>query len=148
MDFPRAQILSVHQGYAIVSVAPGTACPRCAAGKGCGAGLISAADRHREIKASLADGSLLKAGDRVALAIPAADLLRGAAFAYGLPLAGMVLALAVARLLHGPLPDLVAVLVAAGGLAAAWAGSRISLQRAQCYLRFQPEIVTDHDEVV
>ena len=148
MDFPRAQILSVHQGYAILSVAAGAACPRCAAGKGCGAGLISAADRHREIRVSFADGSQLKAGDRVALAIPAADLLRGAAYAYGLPLAGMVSALAVARLLQGPLTDLAAVLVAAGGLAAAWTVSRISLQRPHCFLRFHPEIVTGNDEVM
>ena len=145
MDFPRGQILSVHQGYAIVSVAP-AACPRCEAGKGCGAGLISAVDRHREIKVPLADGSLLKTGDPVALAIPAADLLRAAVYAYGLPLAGMVLALAVVRLLHGPLTDLAAVLVAAIGLAAAWTGSRLSLQRPQCFLRFQPEIVTHNDE--
>ncbi len=145
MDLPRGQILSVHQGYAIVSVAP-AACPRCAVGKGCGAGLISAANRQSEIKVPLADGSLLKKGDRVALAIPAADLLRGAVYAYGLPLAGMVLALAMARLLQGPLTDLAAVLVAAAGLAVAWAGSRLSLQRRQCLSRFQPEIVIHNDE--
>jgi sigma-E factor negative regulatory protein RseC len=148
VDYPRGQILSIHQGYAIVSVAPGAACARCAAGKGCGAGLTAAADRRREIKVPLADGSLLNTGDQVALAIPPADLLRGAVYAYGLPLAGMVLALAIAWLLQGTLTDPVAVLVAAAGLAAAWTGSRLSLQRRQCLLRFQPGIVTPKDEAI
>ncbi len=146
MNFPRAKILAVHNSYAIVSVTPGASCLRCAAGNGCGAGLMSTANRDREIKVPLADGSQFKAGDRVELAIPATGLLRGAVYAYGLPLAGMVLALAIARLMQGALPDLIAVLVAAAGLAAAWAGSRLSLQRAQCFLRFQPEIVSHNDE--
>jgi sigma-E factor negative regulatory protein RseC len=148
VDFPRGHILSLHQGYAIVSVVSGAACARCASGKGCGAGLIAVADRPREIKVPLADGLPLKAGDPVALAIPPADLLRGAIYAYGLPLAGMVFALASARLLQGPLTDLVAVLVAAGGLAVAWTGSRLSLQRPQCFLRFQPVIITRNDEAM
>ena len=146
MDFPRGHILSLHQGYAIVSVVSSAACARCASGKGCGAGLIAAADRPREVKVLLADGSPLKAGDPVALAISPADLLRGAIYAYGLPLTGMVVALAAARLLHGPLTDLVSVLVAAGGLTVAWTASRLSLQRPQCTLRFQPAIVSQNDE--
>jgi sigma-E factor negative regulatory protein RseC len=146
VDFPRAQVLAIHQDYAIVSVDTGATCARCAAGKGCGAGLRSVAERHREIKVPLAAGLQLKAGDEVALAMPAADLLRGAVYAYGLPLAGMVLALAIARLLLGPLPDPVAVLVAGAGLAAAWTGSRLSLRRPRCFVRFQPEIVSRSDE--
>ena len=144
MDISRGQILAVHPGYAIVSVAPGQACPRCAAGKGCGAGLLYAAERPREIRVPLAAGSPLSAGDRVELGIPSAELLRGAIYAYGLPLAGMLLALAIARLLRGPLTDPVAVLAAAGGLATAWAGCRAWLRRPQCVMRLQPGIVIHH----
>ncbi len=107
---------------------------------------MSAADRGREIKVPVADGLHLKAGDQVVLAMPAAELLRAAVYAYGLPLAGIVLALAVARLLQGPLTDSTAVLVAAGGLAMAWIGSRLLLRRPRCFLRFQPEIAYRSDE--
>lgn len=144
MDISRGQILAVHPGYAIVSVAPGQACPRCAAGKGCGAGLLYSAELQREIRVPLAAGSPLRAGDRVELGIPSSELLRAAIYAYGTPLAGMLLALAIAGLLPGPLTDSLAVLAATAGLATAWAGCRAWLSRPQCSMRLQPGIVT-HD---
>lgn len=103
--------------------------------------MMSAGNRRREIRVSTVAESPLEAGDRVELAIAPADLLRGALYAYALPLAGMVLALGIAWLLLGPLTDPVAVTVAAAGLAAAWAGCRLWLGRPRCLSRLQPAIV-------
>jgi sigma-E factor negative regulatory protein RseC len=148
VDYPLAHVLAVYDGRAVVSVAPGVPCARCASGRGCGAGLLSAANRPREIEIAVAAGWHLKPGDRVTLAMSSAELLRSALYAYGLPLAGMVSALAVARLLQGPMTDLVAVLVAGGGLVIACLAGRLLLRRNRCMLRLKPEIVAFHSETV
>jgi sigma-E factor negative regulatory protein RseC len=141
LDFPVAQVLAVHAGRALLSVDGNAACPRCAAGKGCGAGLLSGATRKREVEVAIGNDLQLAEGDQVLLSIPSAGLLRAAACAYGLPLAGTVLALALARLVQGPLPDSVAVGVAAAGLIAGWLGGRRLLRGSPCPEDFEPEIV-------
>jgi sigma-E factor negative regulatory protein RseC len=141
METSDARIVAVHGNRAIVSINAASACPRCAAGQGCGAGLFTGPVRSREIEVAAGSDLRLAVGDQVILSLRDMDLLRAACFAYGLPLAGPLVALAVAWLAWGPLTDAAAVGIASAGLIIGWIGGRFVLQGDRSALRFQPEIV-------
>lgn len=122
-----------------MSVEPSAICARCAAGRGCGAGLFGQRRKPAVIEAKVADGLLLEAGDRVRLEFVPAELVRAAWLAYGLPLAGLVsAALAATRVFPGN--ELAAVVCAALGLVAGAAWGRRSLLRDSCLSRCVPTV--------
>ncbi|HEX5787594.1 MAG TPA: SoxR reducing system RseC family protein [Woeseiaceae bacterium] len=76
---------------ALVAVAGGSGCPRCAEGRGCGAGLLGRR-RDRCIEVPVPPGASLVAGQGVNVYLDGPSLFGAAAVVYGLPLAGAVLA--------------------------------------------------------
>lgn len=106
---------SPEKRVALIAVDPVPACRRCMEGRGCGAGLLYAPGAT-EIAIPAPSGIDLVAGDVVELRLPAAALLRAASLAYGLPLAGLLLAAAGAALMGAG--DVVTVLAAGGGMLA------------------------------
>lgn len=139
MDAPFGTVILVRDGIARVSV-DSAACPRCAAGKGCGAGLFAGGASRREIDVPLDDSQSVRAGDRIRLTLQPGNLWRAAAYAYGLPLAGMVIVPGIAWWLGFVTGDRQAVLLALGGLVAGiWLG-RSRLQRDGCLDRLTPSV--------
>jgi sigma-E factor negative regulatory protein RseC len=140
-DRPEARVLAIAAGRerATVSVDPALVCARCAAGRGCGAGLFGQRRRPAVIEAKVAAGITLSPGDRVRLEFLASELVRAAWLAYGLPLAGLLVAVLVATRV-APGNDLAAVAWAALGLlAGAWYGRR-SLLDSGCLGRCVPTV--------
>lgn len=123
---------------AIISVEVAAVCPRCAAGKGCGAGLVTGADRDREVEATIRPGLEVTENDIVEISLAPDNLLRAAAIVYGLPMLGAVVAAAIAYALS--LGDAAAVLAALAGLACGLAVSRWRLQQASCLRQFVPSV--------
>lgn len=110
------------RGVVLIAVEPVPACRRCMEGRGCGAGLMFASGAT-EIAVPAPPGLELVPGDAVELRLPAEALLRVALLAYGLPLAGLLLAAAGAALTGAG--DLMTVLAAGfGTLAGALAARR------------------------
>ena len=132
MDSPVGRIVSIANGRATVSVDAAAICARCAAGKGCGAGLLTANNRSRLVDVQLTEGMQLKAGDEVRLSLQSSHLLRAAVFAYGLPLGGVVLALGLAGYLKQSLDDRFAVVLAIAGLVAGILVGRHFLNKDGC----------------
>ncbi len=85
-------------------------------------------------------GNSLQVGDRVILALAPARLLRAAWLAYGLPLSGMVGAIAVTTVVLDRGSDLAAVVIAMGGLLAGFMLGRRQLRRANCWSHFVPTV--------
>lgn len=127
-----------HGARAIVSVAAETACQRCAAGKGCGAGLITGAGGDRRVEATIRPGLDIAENDIVEISLAPDNLLRAAAIVYGLPMLGAVAAAAIAYAFS--LGDAAAALAALGGLACGLAVSRWRLQQTSCLRRFVPSV--------
>jgi sigma-E factor negative regulatory protein RseC len=142
MDNPRGRVVSLSNGAegarAIVSVEVESACPRCAAGKGCGAGLVTGAGRNREVEATIRVGLDIGENDIVEISLEPHHLLRAAAIVYGLPMLGAVGAAAIAYALS--LGDAAAALAALAGLACGLAVSRWRLQQTSCLRRFVPSV--------
>lgn len=142
MDNPTGTIFSLVAGgqgtRALVDVDDGPACPRCAAGKGCGAGLLIGNGRPRRIAATVADNRALAAGDRVELVLATDTVLRAALIVYGLPLLGAVGAAALAYLFA--LGDAAAALAAIAGLVAGMLVGRWQLHRGSCLQQFVPVV--------
>ena len=114
-------------------------CARCAAGRGCGAGLFGQRRQPAVIEAKVAAGVTLAPGDRVRLEFLAPELVRAAWLAYGLPLAGLLIGVLIATRL-APGDDVAAVASAALGLfAGAWYGRR-SLLHGGCLGRCVPMV--------
>ena len=112
-------------------------CPRCAAGKGCGAGIFGSRDARR-VEAVVADGLRVRAGDAVRIDLAPHNLLRAAGEVYGVPLIFGVAAAGLAYLLGaGDGPGAVAALA---GLASGLALGRWRLRRAECLQRFTPMV--------
>ncbi len=140
MDSPVGRIVSIADGHATVSVDAAAVCARCAAGKGCGAGLLSGSNRARLIEVQLSPGLGLKAGDEVKLTLAPAHLLRAAVLAYGLPLGGIVIAPGAAWFLNQSLDDHVAIALAIGGLLIGGLFGRHFINKEACLKNLVPTI--------
>ena len=143
MDHPRGTVVLLERGdteavRAFVDVDRSVACPRCAAGKGCGAGILDAGSSTRRVEASVPEGMVLAVGDRVAVSLLPENLLAAASIAYGLPLAGAVLGAAVGLYLAAG--DVPAALAASVGLAGGILAARQRLSRRACLRRFVPVV--------
>jgi sigma-E factor negative regulatory protein RseC len=140
MDNPTGTIFSLVTGEqgarALVDVDAGLVCPRCAAGKGCGAGLLGANAGPRRVAAVVAEHRALATGDRVELVLASSSVLHAALIVYGLPLLGAVAAAVVAYVLA--LGDGGATLAVSAGLLAGWSVSRWQLRRRRCLQQFMP----------
>lgn len=144
MDAPEGRILSIDANaepmQAVVEVTAALGCPRCAAGKGCGAGLLLGDNAPRRVEAVVAGNLDLKAGDRVRLELTANNVLRAAAFVYGLPLVGALGAAALAWW-WGAGDASAALAALAGAVAGALAGF-LRLRRADCLRQFTPTVIS------
>lgn len=147
MDSPVGKIVAIRSASVTVAVPRMAACPRCAAGKGCGAGLPAGTNRQAMLEVPLPETSEYHEGDHVVLALNPSCLLRATILVYGLPLLGMVLALATGALLSQPLTDGVAILWAGAGLFAGLMAGRRQLNRHECLKQFVPTIEGKADAV-
>ncbi len=140
MESPVGRIVSIADGQATVSVDAAEICARCAAGKGCGAGLLTGSKRTRLIEVQLSPGMEIAAGDEVKLSLAPSHLLRAAIFAYGLPLVGIVIALALASVLNQALDDQLAIVLAISGLVVGGLLGRHFLNKDACLKNLVPTI--------
>ena len=140
MDSPVATIISIDNGIATVAVSRAVACARCAAGKGCGAGLLSTTEKRAKLQLAVPETMVLKIGDEVVLELSPDTLLRASLLVYGLPLAGLVAALSIGWLVAGPLADGVAIGLSVAGLSAGLFVGRSRLGRDRCLQQFLPRI--------
>jgi positive regulator of sigma E activity len=142
MDNPTGTIQSVvaeNDGVrAIVSVDVAIACPRCAAGKGCGAGLFSGNGRTHTVEAVANQHMALGKGDFVELRLAPNNVLAASAIVYGIPLAGAIAAAGAAYFMQ--FGDSAAAVAAVSGLVAGLMISRWQLNRAGCIDKFVPHI--------
>lgn len=143
MNVTQGRIISiVAEGdirRARVIVDPAAICPRCAAGKGCGAGLFGSSGKGRELDVTLAAGLVVAEGDTVSLDLEPRNVLAAAGIVYGWPLAGAAIGAGIAFV--GVLGDLAAALLALSGLLAGLAVARWRLAGEQCLERFTPRVV-------
>lgn len=123
---------------AVVEVDVNTVCARCAAGSGCGAGLLRGAGRVRQIEARVTPGQELREGDSVRVVLQPRDLLRAAVAAYGPPLLGATIATATGYGLDAS--DVGTAAAALGGMAGGLFASRLYLARTACLSRFVPRV--------
>ncbi len=120
---------------AIVEVDKAEACPRCAAGKGCGAGLVLT--RSRRVEVRIPSGIDLHAGDSVQLTLAPKNLLRAAGIVYGLPLGAAIAGAAFGWALGYGDPG--AALAAVAGLAVGLVAAKRRLRG--CLRDFTPEVI-------
>ncbi|MEJ2298255.1 MAG: SoxR reducing system RseC family protein [Woeseiaceae bacterium] len=141
MDLPEGRILSIdtttRPSSAVIEVTSAIQCARCAAGKGCGAGIVAGGGRRR-IDAVLAANLSVQAGDRVTVELAPDNLLRAATIVYGLPLTGALVGAAGAYLAGFGEPG--AAFAVLAGIAAGALVGRLRLQQAACLRRFVPTV--------
>lgn len=140
MDDPKGRIIAIvrdNDGVrALVDVDAREVCPRCAAGRGCGAGIFGGRQKSRRVEARIAPGLELYEGDTVRIELAPQNLLRAAAIVYGLPLLGAAIAAAIAYL--AGFGDAGAAALAILGLLAGLYAGRQRLDRQACVARFTP----------
>lgn len=139
MNSPVATVIDTFGHYARVQV-ESAACPRCAAGKGCGAGLIGGGRPGAAITAKLIDGLSVQPGQTVHLAVSDRSLLRGSLYLYGAPLLGLVVGTAVSTLVPAA-GDGAALVAAAFGLLAGGLAGAVLARRDRCLASLTPSIV-------
>lgn len=137
---PEGVVVAVRPGFATVRVDAGLVCPRCAAGRGCGAGIFTRGG-PRLVEVSLPPDASLRIGQTVSLSLEPQRLLHAAWLVYGVPLLALfVAALVAGYLLPGGASDGVALAIAAGGLLCAGWWTRRRLRQAGCAGRFLPSL--------
>jgi len=141
MNTAIAKIVSISGRTAVVDVGSVPVCPRCAAGKGCGAGLFGTNAGAITLNVELPASGAFKAGESVQLAIPSSRLLRASMLAYGLPLLGALGLTMFGWLFVQPLSDAAAALFAMSGLLIGFFVGRRRLNKESCARQFQPEIL-------
>jgi sigma-E factor negative regulatory protein RseC len=142
MNEPQGTIVAVIRDAggtrAIVDVEAGAVCARCAAGRGCGAGVFTARRGRRRLEVAVGPHTGLAEGDVVAIELAPGNVLRAALIAYGLPLAGAAGGAALAHALS--LGDSGAAVLALGGLGVGALIGRHRLRGAACLARFTPTV--------
>jgi len=123
----------------VVDVELAAACPRCASGKGCGAGFLSTGGGSGQpVEASVPRDLDLCEGDVVEISLAPDSLLQAAMIVYGLPMLGAILGAALA---YGfSFGDAAAALAALIGLAAGLMVGRLRLRQSSCMRRFVPVV--------
>ena len=143
METPEGKVVGIVRDAAgervIVDVDAAAACPRCAAGRGCGAGILQGSGKTRRVEAMIDTGVTLREGDTVRLQLEGSSVLKASAIVYGIPLAGAAVGAAGAYLLG--LGDGGASVLAIAGLAAGFIVGRRHLQRRDCLAAFTPTAV-------
>ena len=142
MDSPEGRIIHLYADArpprAVVEVVSSMRCARCAAGKGCGAGLLGGDERPRKVDARIKDQLEIQEGDRVSISLQPDDLLEAAKNADGLPLLGGLRAAGGAYLAGlGDVPAAGATLL---GLLGGFALGRRRLRDKDCLQRFTPVV--------
>jgi len=125
---------------ATVTVSRLVACARCAAGKGCGAGLLSGNPAPAEFQVQIPDSMALRVGDQVTLELSPDNLLKASFLVYGLPLVGVLTMLIIGWVVAGPLSDVVAIALAVAGLLTGCVAGRARLGQNRCLEQFVPRI--------
>lgn len=92
-------------------------CSRCRSGNGCGASLFSVRKAAVELVLAKPGNCKLTPGDQVLISVKQRSLFRAIAYAYGLPLAGALVAVSMYRGLAVTASDGYAVVAALLGLA-------------------------------
>ncbi len=138
MEQARGHISAIHDDHVTVEVNTASFCPRCAAGKGCGAGLIGSDSGPRHVDVSLPEHVDLVEGAEVTLELEPQSVLRAAVVVYGVPLLIMAVVSVVAVLLGWS--DLVSAAVMVGAGVLGVSVSRRRLQRSNCLKQFTPVI--------
>jgi len=142
MSNPTGRVLSLVDSpdgaRAIVAMDDLPACPRCAAGKGCGAGVLAMRKGQRNVEARLPSGLVVTVADVVELSLAPDNVLRAAAIVYGIPMLGALAGAAIAYAARaGDAGAASAVLL---GLAVGLFVSRQRLRRTDCLQRFTPTV--------
>lgn len=140
MESASGKIETINDGIACVVVDAAVTCPRCEAGRGCGAGLLTGNAKPRRMEVGIPQGMAFAAGDAVTLSIAPRYLLRAAMLAYGLPLLLMLLAVGLARVAGVASSDAAAVVFSATGLLVGIVLGRWLLRREAVCEQFTPEI--------
>lgn len=124
---------------AVVEVKVAASCPRCASGKGCGAGIFTASGGSAQpVEASVRSGLSLSEGDVVEISLAPDNLLQAAIIVYGLPMLG---AIAGAALAYGfSFQDVAAAIAALIGMAAGLVVSRWRVRQTSCLRKFVPVV--------
>jgi sigma-E factor negative regulatory protein RseC len=142
MDNPVGKVLSLVDrpdgAHALVAVQNAPVCARCAAGKGCGAGLLATPNGEQRIEAHIPAGLEVEINDNVEVSLAPASLLHAAAVVYGIPMLGALLAAAVAY--SASLGDAGAAVASLLGLGAGLVVSRSRLRKPGCLRSFTPSV--------
>ncbi|MDH3747217.1 MAG: SoxR reducing system RseC family protein [Gammaproteobacteria bacterium] len=140
---PQGRILSITGSgpdrRALVDVDSTPVCPRCAEGKGCGAGLFGAGARKRQVEATVPLNANIAIGDKVAVTLAPRNILAAASIVYGWPLIGAAVGAAIAY--WASYDDVVAAVSALIGLTAGAMLVRRRLSASQCLRQFTPQIL-------
>jgi len=140
MQNPHGHIVSVRSDdTVIVEIDSVVACARCAAGKGCGAGLLGSQPGERRVAAKVVSNLTLHNGDQVSISLQPNNVLRAAIIVYGYPLLGAVAGAGVA--LTQAFGDVAAAGAALVGLVAGMLVARARLRGTRCLQDFTPVVI-------
>ncbi len=142
MDKPTGRGVSLvdsdNGARSVIAVDVAAARSRRAAGKGCGAGLLTGGRGERQVEASVRAGLDLATDDVVEISLAPDNLLHAAIIVYGLPMLGASIGAVIAFGLS--LGDAAAAVSAMIGLGCGLLISRWRLQQESCLSRFVPTI--------
>lgn len=139
-DTPEGVVVAVRPGLATIRIDESFACPRCAAGRGCGAGVF-ARGGSRLVEVRPPPGVSLRVDQPVCLSLEPRFLLQAAWLVYGIPLfALLTAALAADYFMPRETSDAAALAMAAAGLLCGGWWARRRLRRLGCAGRFVPSV--------
>ena len=143
MEIIRGRIVKLDTTQSVpsaeVEVTGSPSCARCAAGKGCGAGLLGQGTKKRCVHALIGTGIRVEEGDIVQMSLAPENLLRASWLVYGLPLSWALIGAALAYL--AGLDDLAAAIAALGGVGTGLVIAHGRLRSSACLRQFTPTIV-------
>lgn len=142
MIIQRGRVLRIEGPYVWVACESQQACELCAAGRGCGGGLLGRVlgTRLLEVRAVSGHGEVA-AGDSVEIGLEESAVLRGAIITYVLPLLAVLVGVVVGWSIGPPASDGWQLLGVAVGLAVGLTAVRRMSRRVASDRRYQPVVL-------
>ena len=141
MILERARVERVAAPYAWVQCESQAGCQRCAAGKGCGAGLFAGLLRGRLSHVKAVFREPLKVGDLVMIGIAESALLGAAILLYIIPLVGLFVVAWLGGVAYPGNKELAVFIGGVTGFMVSWMVIRHAARNQQWARLFQPVVV-------
>ncbi len=137
----QGQVIGIRHGRVLVRTVGAAGCGSCAAGRGCGAGVLGKLFRRRSPEVEAVTDIDVDLGDQVIIGMDDTGMLYGSLALYGAPLAGLLVGMTATAILFPGSGDAVVLMAGLAGMLAGLVWLTAISRRIADERRYRPVVL-------